>query len=131
MREIVTTAGKIHEVALPTANLCGIQLPIAGGGYFRLFPYSVSKMFLRQFEKAGHQFVMYFHPWEIDSDQPQMDGPLVSRFRHYLNLKKTETRLQYLLRDFAFAPVVKVIQPIRKRVQTLVQCDTPQYVVCR
>lgn len=122
VREIVTTAGNIFEVALPTADLCGIQFPIAGGGYFRLFPYSASRMLLRQLEKAGTQLVIYLHPWEIDPDQPRMDGPLISKFRHYLNLKRTERRLQYLLRDFSFAPVVEIVQPIREMVQARVQC---------
>lgn len=120
VREIITPTGNIFEIALPTANLWGIQLPIAGGGYFRLFPYSASRMFLKQFEKTGNQFVMYLHPWEIDPDQPRMDGPLVSQFRHYLNLKRTEQRLKYLLRDFAFAPVVETIQPIRDMCQVRV-----------
>ena len=124
VREIVTAAGPIFEIALPTTNLCGIQLPIAGGGYFRLIPYSVSRIFLRQLEKAGTQFVMYLHPWEIDPDQPRMEGAVVSRFRHYLNLKKTEQRLQYLLRDFAFAPVVETVRPIRETVQARARCGT-------
>ena len=129
VREIATTAGNIFEVALPTANLCGIQLPIAAGGYFRLFPYSASRVFLRQLEKAGTQLVMYLHPWEIDPDQPRMDGPLISKFRHYLNLKKTEQRLQYLLRDFAFAPVVEIVEPIRRMVQARSKCGTAQCAV--
>ena len=122
VREIVTAAGNIFEMALPTANLCGIQFPIAGGGYFRLFPYSVSRIFLRQLEKAGTQFVIYLHPWEIDPGQPRMEGSVVSGVRHYLNLKKTEQRLQCLLRDFSFAPVVEIIQPIRELVRTRAQC---------
>jgi len=121
VREVITTAGNIFEVALPTASLCGIQLPIAGGGYFRLFPYSASRMFLRQLEKAGTQLVMYLHPWEIDPDQPRMNGRLVSKFRHYLNLKKTEPRLQCLLRDFSFAPVVESVHPIRAMAQARAQ----------
>jgi polysaccharide deacetylase family protein (PEP-CTERM system associated) len=124
VREIVTTAGNIFEVALPTANLCGFQLPIAGGGYFRLLPYFASRMLLRHLENAGTQLVMYLHPWEIDPDQPRMDGPLVSRFRHYLNLKRTEQRLQRLLRDFSFAPVVEIVQPIRDKAQARAQCGT-------
>jgi polysaccharide deacetylase family protein (PEP-CTERM system associated) len=124
VREIATTAGPICEIALPTANLCGIQLPTPGGGYFRLLPYSASRMFLRQLEKAGTQFVMYLHPWEIDPDQPRMEGPVLSRLRHYLNLRRTEHRLQCLLRDFAFAPVVETVQPIRDMVQARIQCGT-------
>ena len=129
VHEIVTTAGPIFEIALPTANLCGIQLPTPGGGYFRLLPYSASRMVLRQFEKTGTQFVMYLHPWEIDPDQPRMEGPMVSRFRHYLNLKKTEQRLQYLLRDFSFAPIVEVVEPIRQMVQVRSECGTAQCAV--
>jgi polysaccharide deacetylase family protein (PEP-CTERM system associated) len=123
VREIITTAGPIFEIALPTVNLCGIQLPTPGGGYFRLFPYSASRMFLRQFEKTGSQFVMYLHPWEIDPTQPRMEGPMSSRLRHYLNLKRTELRLQCLLRDFAFAPVVDAVDPIREMIQLRIQCD--------
>jgi len=124
VQEIVTTAGPIFEMALPTADLCGIQLPTPGGGYFRLLPYSVSRIVLRQFERTGTQFVMYLHPWEIDPDQPRMEGPVISKLRHYLNLKRTEQRLKYLLRDFAFAPVVDTVQPIRDMVRSRVQCGT-------
>jgi polysaccharide deacetylase family protein (PEP-CTERM system associated) len=124
VREIITTSGNIIEVALPTADLCGLQLPIAGGGYFRLFPYSASRMFLRQLEQAGTRCVMYLYPWEIDPDQPRMEGSMVSRFRHYLNLKRTEQRLQYLLRDFSFAPVVEIVEPIRELVQSRAQCSS-------
>lgn len=121
VQEIVTTAGPIFEMALPTADLCGIQLPTPGGGYFRLLPYSASRMILRKFEKAGTQFVMYLHPWEIDPDQPRMEGPMISKLRHYLNLERTEQRLKNLLRDFAFAPVTDAIQPIRDMCQARVQ----------
>ncbi|MBX3324403.1 MAG: XrtA system polysaccharide deacetylase [Nitrospira sp.] len=117
VQEILTAAGPIFEIALPTTNLCGIQLPVPGGGYFRLLPYSASRIVLRQFEKTGTQFVMYLHPWEIDPDQPRMEGAVISKLRHYLNLKRTEQRLKYLLRDFAFAPVVETIQPIRDMCQ--------------
>ena len=118
--EITTAAGPIFEIALPTVNLCGIQFPTPGGGYFRLFPYSASRMLLRQLEKTGIQFVMYLHPWEIDPAQPRMEGAIVSRVRHYLNLKRTEPRLQCLLRDFSFAPVVDTVRPIRDMVHARV-----------
>ncbi len=124
VQEIVTAAGSIFEVALPTANLCGIQLPTPGGGYFRLLPYSASRMVLKQFEKTGTQFVMYLHPWEIDPDQPRMEGPVISKIRHYLNLEWTEQRLKYLLRDFTFAPVVEAVRPIRDMCRARVQGGT-------
>jgi polysaccharide deacetylase family protein (PEP-CTERM system associated) len=111
--QLETKAGTIWEVSPSTMNACGLQLPVAGGGYFRLFPYAASKMFLKNLERQGAQLVMYLHPWELDPEQPRMDGPLLSKVRHYLNLGKTEQRLRWLLRDFSFAPINEVIRPIR------------------
>jgi hypothetical protein len=56
---------------------------------------------------------MYLHPWELDPEQPRMNGPVLSKVRHYLNLGKTEQRLRCLLKDFSFAPINEVIRPIR------------------
>lgn len=111
--QLETRAGTIWEVSPSTMNACGLQLPVAGGGYFRLFPYAASKMFLKNLERQGSQLVMYLHPWELDPEQPRMDGPLLSKVRHYLNLGKTEQRLRWLLRDFSFAPINEVVRPIR------------------
>ena len=111
--QLQTEAGTIWEVSPSTLNACGLQLPVAGGGYFRLFPYAASKMFLKSLEKQGVQLVMYLHPWELDPDQPRMDGPMLSKVRHYLNLDKTEQRLRRLLKDFSFAPINEVICSIR------------------
>jgi hypothetical protein len=64
---------------------------------------------------------MYLHPWEIDPDQPRMEGSVISKLRHYLNLERTEERLKNLLHDFSFAPVTDAIQPIRDMCQARVQ----------
>ena len=85
---------------------------MAGGGYFRLFPYPVLKRFLKRIEKSGLPLMMYLHPWEVDVEQPRMKGPLISRLRHYVNLDKTERRLMRLLHDFSFAPMCEAITPI-------------------
>lgn len=111
--QLETEAGTIWEVSPSTMNACGLQLPVAGGGYFRLLPYAVSKMFLRSLERQGSQLVMYLHPWELDPEQPRMEGPLLSKVRHYLNLSKTEQRLRWLLRDFTFSPINQVVQHVR------------------
>ena len=113
MYQLKTEAGAIWEVSPSTMNACGLQLPVAGGGYFRLFPYAASRMLLKNLEKQGSLLVMYLHPWEIDPEQPRMDGPVLSQIRHYLNLGKTEQRLRWLLKDFSFAPINEVIRPIR------------------
>ena len=107
--QIDTGAGRIWEVSPSTLNVCGFQVPVAGGGYFRLFPYATSKTFLQRLEKQGAKLVMYLHPWEIDPEQPRMDGPWTSQFRHYLNLHKMEKRLATLLKDFQFGSIVQVL----------------------
>lgn len=116
--QIETSAGSLWEVPPSTMKACGVHLPIAGGGYFRLIPYPMLKMFLKRLEKKGAQLVMYLHPWEIDPHQPRMDGPILSRIRHYMNLKKTEQRLGYLLGDFSFGSIVDVIAPLREAYRT-------------
>ena len=72
--QINTAAGRIWEISPSTLNVCGFQVPVAGGGYFRLFPYATSKTFLQRLEKQGAKLVMYLHPWEIDPEQPRMEG---------------------------------------------------------
>ncbi|BCA54143.1 putative Polysaccharide deacetylase [Nitrospira sp. KM1] len=109
---IETPAGPIWEFPPSTMNLCGFQLPVAGGGYFRLLPYAASKVILKDLEKRGSQLVMYLHPWEIDPDQPRMNGPWLSQIRHYLNLKRTEDRLRQLLQDFKFAPLQNCLSTV-------------------
>jgi polysaccharide deacetylase family protein (PEP-CTERM system associated) len=110
--EIETSAGKIWEISPSTANVMGMQVPVAGGGYFRLFPYGASKIFLKRLERQGSTFVIYLHPWEIDPDQPRMKGPWVSQFRHYLNLGRTQQRLSRLLADFRFRPIKEAVKCI-------------------
>ncbi|MCZ6799026.1 MAG: DUF3473 domain-containing protein [Nitrospirae bacterium] len=109
-----TKSGSIWEVPPSTCQLAGVRLPIAGGGYFRLFPYWVLAWLLRKVEAEGETLVMYLHPWEFDGAQPRMNGPVLSRFRHYLNLSKTESRFVRLLQDFQFGPIREVISPIRQ-----------------
>jgi polysaccharide deacetylase family protein (PEP-CTERM system associated) len=101
------TVCRMLEIPITTLNLCGRNLPIAGGGYFRLFPYGVTRWGLRHInQQEGLPFVFYLHPWELDPEQPRMVGASSkSRVRHYLNLEKTEERFRRLLRDFDFAPM--------------------------
>ena len=97
------------EVPITTLSLFGKNLPIAGGGYFRLFPYPITRWGLRRInQKENQPFVFYLHPWELDPDQPRMAGaPWKSRIRHYLNLDKTEKRFRRLLKDFKFRPIAE------------------------
>jgi polysaccharide deacetylase family protein (PEP-CTERM system associated) len=97
----------IFEFPITTTKIGGKNLPIAGGGYFRLLPYEVTRWGLQRINRAeGQPFVFYLHPWEFDPAQPRMKGAgWKSCFRHYLNLHKTEGRFQRLLGDFRFKPI--------------------------
>lgn len=108
-----TQAGDLWEVPPSTLKVGPLRVPVAGGGYFRLFPYSLLHRFLCRVASHGHPLIMYLHPWELDPDQPRMGGSLVSRFRHYVNLHKTEARLLRLLTDFKFAPIQQAVNGIR------------------
>jgi polysaccharide deacetylase family protein (PEP-CTERM system associated) len=100
--------GKLLEIPLTTVQLAGQRLPCAGGGYFRLLPYSVFRWSLRRVNAEGLPAVFYMHPWEIDPGQPRIDAPLKSRFRHYTNLHRTESRLSKLLKDFRWGRMDEV-----------------------
>lgn len=104
--------GCIWEVPPSTAIIIGMRLPVAGGGYFRLFPYPILRELLKRVEKSGHPLVMYLHPWELDPDQPKMQGSYLSMFRHYNNLHKTAGRLHSLLVDFRFASIRDALEPV-------------------
>lgn len=95
------------EFPITTLRLFGGRLPIAGGGYFRLFPYRFTRWGLGRINGGeGRPFIFYLHPWELDPGQPRMEGAgAKSRFRHYLNLDKTEGRFARLLEDFSFTPL--------------------------
>jgi polysaccharide deacetylase family protein (PEP-CTERM system associated) len=90
------------EVPIATVRVLGANWPAGGGGYFRLFPYRVSRWSLEHINRCDRQPAMfYFHPWEIDPDQPRVQGTgWRTRFRHYVNLKRMAPRLAQLLRDF-------------------------------
>ncbi len=90
------------EIPITTVEIANKKLPCGGGGFFRLFPYAYSKWAIKRINiKEKESALFYFHPWEIDKDQPRFnDAPWRSKFRHYLNLHKTESRLVRLLTDF-------------------------------
>jgi len=114
LHQLSTASGLLWEVPPSTVKCLGVRLPVAGGGYFRLYPYPVLRALLRKLEGEGAPLVMYMHPWEFDPDQPRMEGSMVSRMRHYLNLDKTEGRMRALLEDFSFAPIRQVFPQIEQ-----------------
>jgi polysaccharide deacetylase family protein (PEP-CTERM system associated) len=91
------------EIPATTARFLGRNWPAAGGGYFRLFPLPVSLWLMRRAGAMNGGALFYFHPWELDPAQPRMDGiSHRTRFRHYVNLDKFESRLRALLKSFSW-----------------------------
>ena len=93
---------RLLEVPITTVPLLGRNVNFGGGGWFRLFPYGLTRWALNRVNaKEGRPAIFYFHPWEIDPDQPRVENlSAKARFRHYLNLDKTYSRLARLLDDF-------------------------------
>jgi polysaccharide deacetylase family protein (PEP-CTERM system associated) len=102
-------AGKLIEVPPATARLFGANVPCAGGGYLRHFPFAFLKAGIASLDREGIPAVVYLHPWEIDPGQPRLDVPLLTRIRHYRNLDKVEERLGKLLDSFRFGSITEVL----------------------
>ena len=99
------------EMPVTTTRLFGRNWPAGGGGYFRLMPYTMSRWLLRRVNRVDQQpAIFFFHPWEIDPAQPRVPGiDARTRFRHYLNLHRTENRLRQLLFDFEWGRVDELL----------------------
>jgi len=98
------------EFPFSTVSILGHNLPVAGGGYFRLYPYWFTKWAIEKTNREGHPAIVYIHPWELDCKQPRIKAGLIPGFRHYINLGKTEDRLKALLSDFQFTGANDVIK---------------------
>ena len=102
---VLTTpgGGQLVEFPISVLRYGRFEIPVAGGGYFRLFPYRFTRWALRRLNRQQQEFVFYVHPWEVDPAQPRISAAsAVSRFRHYLNLDRCVQRLGHLLDDFEF-----------------------------
>jgi polysaccharide deacetylase family protein (PEP-CTERM system associated) len=102
--------GSLIEFPLTTVELGRYRLPVSGGGYFRLFPYFLTRMALASVNgREQRPFIFYLHPWEVDPDQPRVKSGWLSRFRHYNNLERCEPRLRQLMADFEFGTAAEVL----------------------
>lgn len=112
-------AGEIIEFPPSTTRLAGQNLPMTGGGYFRLLPYPVFRWGVRRINRIeGQSAIFMVHAWEVDPDQPVLPGTRLNIWRHRINLRLTESRLERLLRDFRFAPVRDVLRLGRETVKS-------------
>jgi polysaccharide deacetylase family protein (PEP-CTERM system associated) len=98
------------DFPLSTLRFGGINFPIAGGGYLRLFPYAYTRWGIRYLnQREGQPAVVYLHPWEVDPAQPRLPAGSLTRWRHYTNLHRMEARLVRLLQDFTFGTMTEVL----------------------
>ncbi|MEQ1509624.1 MAG: XrtA system polysaccharide deacetylase [Sphingopyxis sp.] len=98
------------ELPVTTARFAGRTMAAGGGGFFRLLPYAFSRWAVRQVNAAGHPAILYFHPWEIDPDQPRVaNAPFKSKVRHYSRLAAMEGKLERLLGDARWAPIHSLV----------------------
>jgi polysaccharide deacetylase family protein (PEP-CTERM system associated) len=110
--------GTLMEVPGSTVRVGPLNLPIAGGGYFRILPYGWTRWGIARVNRIEREpVIFYLHPWEIDGCQPRLSVSRLGRFRHYRNLHKTESRLLTLLKDFRFAPLRQLLHDYAPRTE--------------
>ena len=107
------SGGRILEIPITTITLANWNINCGGGGWFRLFPYEFTSWAIKQInEQELQSCVFYFHPWEIDPDQPRPEGlNLKTQFRHYVNLNKMHTRLERLTDEFQWGRMDEIFLP--------------------
>lgn len=100
-------SGSLVELPLATVNWRGLRLPAAGGGYLRHFPYALIREAFRQHDRRGDSGTFYIHPWELDTEQPRVSAPWLTKVRHYRGLHATLPRLDRLLGEFHFTSIAR------------------------
>jgi polysaccharide deacetylase family protein (PEP-CTERM system associated) len=112
MHRCATRTGSLWEFPAAVCRVGRFNVPVSGGGYFRLYPLALTTWALRRLNESEQQpFMVYVHPWEFDPEQPRIrSGSLRTRFRHYVNLRTTEAKFEALVQRFRFAPMREAIQ---------------------
>jgi polysaccharide deacetylase family protein (PEP-CTERM system associated) len=110
-RRFLSSGRSIWEVPLSTVRVGKMNLPFGGGGYLRLLPLTYTRWAIKRMHCCHRQpVIVYFHPWELDPDQPRLKGSWKSRLRHYTSLDKTEKRLDVILSSGRFQPLIKLVR---------------------
>jgi polysaccharide deacetylase family protein (PEP-CTERM system associated) len=108
---VLNRSAALVEAPASTVRWGPFNLPIGGGGYFRILPYAWTRWGIRRLNEVERlPAIFYLHPWEIDPDQPRLSASRLSQFRHYCNLAKTEDRLRALVREFRFSTMMSLVE---------------------
>lgn len=111
----LSSGRSIWELPPSTVRLGKMNFPFGGGGYLRLLPMSFTRWAIRTtHRREGRPVMVYFHPWELDPDQPRLEGSWRSRLRHYRGLEKTESRLEEILAAGTFQPFISFVRGLQE-----------------
>ncbi len=97
------------EIPMSCVEIGKFRLPCSGGGYLRMFPFSLFKTLVRKSLKQGRALNFYIHPWELDSETPRVKLSWQAHIRHYSHLKDTQYRLEDLLEEFSFTSIANLL----------------------
>jgi hypothetical protein len=106
-----------------------MNIPVGGGGYLRLLPARLIGLALRKVQRRNQMGMIYLHPWELDPDQPVLPMGRLSRWRHRVGLRRTETKLSWLLKHFQFGSVAQGFEDIKAAVETTYTYGSPDPTV--
>ena len=128
LHQIPTPAGTLWEFPPAVLPIPRFPLPVGGGGYFRLFPLPLTSACLRRLNRREQQpFVFYIYPWELDPGQPRMAGASsLAYFRHSVNIRKTQSKLDRLLGAFRFGIISEVVEQAQNHPRSSEQASTAQ-----
>lgn len=107
--KIKTKSGEIQEFPLSTYRIFHENLPFSGGLPLRLTPYFYILLYIHKLNRSGKPAIVYFHPWELDSEKPAIELPLSRKFMHYFNISATEKKIRGLMKYLKFAPISEVL----------------------
>ncbi|HEV2418540.1 MAG TPA: XrtA system polysaccharide deacetylase [Terriglobia bacterium] len=116
--------GELLEYPLPTLKFGGWNVPLTGGAYLRLMPWRVQIRGLRGMANRAVPVVLYFHPWELDPNQPRLAGAFGSRLYHYARLARTEDRLRSILQSFPFGTLSQMTQSTTATYEIAFSCSS-------
>lgn len=111
---VKTKSGTLVEFPLTTVQLGGQRSPMSGGAYLRILPYWYLRWAFGYVNaRENHPFCLYLHPWELDAEQPRLNGRMTSRLRHYVGLKTTQSKLARLLEDFEYQGMGPMVEKLK------------------
>lgn len=116
---VLPNGSSIYEFPMTMAHMLGRKVPASGGGWFRQFPYGITRLAFAQHSEAKMPGMFYIHPWEVDPNQPRLKTNLVTRLRHYRGLGVTRERIERLLREFRFTSIRDGLAVAKERTSRL------------